>query len=135
MFLSMLNEKEQKNFLEFAAIAMMADGKIEESEKEVMEVYRRETGLLDYCIQNKKQEDLIMAFNASTKKARRAVMIELAGVLDVDEVIDPSEEKWIVDIGKKLGFRDTEIRRMVRWTQDFNDLLTEGYELILKEER
>ena len=76
-----------------------------------------------------------MAFNASTKKARRAVMIELAGVLDVDEVIDPSEEKWIVDIGKKLGFRDTEIRRMVRWTQDFNDLLTEGYELILKEER
>ena len=30
MFLNMLNEKEQKNFMELAAIAMSVDGKIEE---------------------------------------------------------------------------------------------------------
>ena len=34
MFLNMLNEKEQKNFMELAAIAMSVDGKIEESENE-----------------------------------------------------------------------------------------------------
>lgn len=35
-------------------------------------------------------------------------------------------------IGQEWGFRASEIRRMVRWTQDFNDLLAEGYDIILK---
>lgn len=132
MFLSMLNEKEQKNFMELAQIAMSVDGKIDESELQVMDVYRRETTLLDYEVQNKKESDLITAFQASTKKVRKAVIIELAGVLDADEVIESTEESWILNLGTEWGFRTSEIRRMVRWTQDFNDLLAEGYEIILK---
>jgi len=132
MFLSMLNEKEQKNFMELAQIAMSVDGKIDESELQVMDVYRRETTLLDYEVQNKKESDLITAFQASTKKVRKAVIIELAGVLDADETIESTEESWILNLGTEWGFRTSEIRRMVRWTQDFNDLLAEGYEIILK---
>lgn len=132
MFLSMLNEKEQKNFIELAQIAMSVDGKIDESELQVMDVYRRETTLLDYEVQNKKESDLITAFQASTKKVRKAVIIELAGVLDADETIESTEESWILNLGTEWGFRTSEIRRMVRWTQDFNDLLAEGYEIILK---
>ena len=132
MFLNMLNEKEQKNFMELAAIAMSVDGKIEESEKEVIDVYRREMNLHDYEIKNKEQKELITAFQASTKKIKRAVIIELAGVLDADEIIDENEENWIMKIGQEWGFSASEIRRMVRWTQDFNDLLAEGYDIILK---
>lgn len=132
MFLNMLNEKEQKNFMELAAIAMSVDGKIEESEKEVIDVYRREMNLHDYEIKNKEQKELITAFQASTKKIKRAVIIELAGVLDADEIIDENEKNWIMKIGQEWGFRASEIRRMVRWTQDFNDLLAEGYDIILK---
>ncbi len=132
MFLNMLNEKEQKNFMELASIAMSVDGKIEESEKEVIDVYRREMNLHDYEIKNKEQKELITAFQASTKKIKRAVIIELAGVLDADEIIDENEENWIMKIGQEWGFRASEIRRMVRWTQDFNDLLAEGYDIILK---
>lgn len=132
MFLSMLNEKEQKNFMELAQIAMSVDGKIDESELQVMDVYRRETTLLDYEVQNKKESDLITAFQASTKKVRKAVIIELAGVLDADETIESTEESWILNLGTEWGFRTSEIRRMVRWTQDFNDLLAEVYEIILK---
>ena len=132
MFLSMLNEKEQKNFMELAQIAMSVDGKIDESELQVMDVYRRETTLLDYEVQNKKESDLITAFQASTKKVRKAVIIELEGVLHADETIESTEESWILNLGTEWGFRTSEIRRMVRWTQDFNDLLAEGYEIILK---
>ena len=132
MFLNMLNEKEQKNFMELASIAMSVDGKIEESEKEVIDVYRREMNLHDYEIKNKEQKELITAFQASTKKIKRAVIIELAGVLDADEIIDENEENWIMKNGQEWGFRASEIRRMVRWTQDFNDLLAEGYDIILK---
>ena len=132
MFLGMLNEKEQKNFMELASIAMNVDGKVDESERQVMDVYRRETSLLDYKLQNKKESELVTAFQASTKKVKKAVIIELAGVLDADEVIDSSEESWSLKIGTEWGFRASEIRKMVRWTQDFNDLLAEGYEIILK---
>lgn len=126
MFLGMLNEKEQKNFMELASIAMKVDGKVDESERQVMEVYKRETNLLDYELQNKKESELVTAFQASTKKVKKAVIIELAGVLDADEVIDSSEESWILKIGTEWGFRISEVRKMVRWTQDFNDLLVEG---------
>lgn len=132
MFLGMLNEREQKNFMELASIAMKVDGKVDESERQVMEVYRRETNLLNYKLQNKEESELVTAFQASTKKVRKAVIIELAGVLDADEVIDSSEESWILKIGTEWGFRVSEVRKMVRWTQDFNDLLAEGYEIILK---
>ena len=132
MFLNMLNKKEQKNFMELATIAMVLDGKIEESEKQIIEVYRREMDLHDYVIQNKDQKELITAFQASTKKIKRVVIIELAGVLDADEIIDENEENWIMKIGEEWGFRASEIRRMVRWTQDFNDLIGEGYDIILK---
>ena len=132
MFLNMLNEREGKNFLELATIAMNVDGKVEESEKNVIEVYRREMALHDYVIQNKELKELVTAFQASTKKVRKAVIIELAGVLDADEVIDDNEQSWIIKLGSDWGFRDSEIRKMIRWTQDFNDLLAEGYEYILK---
>ena len=132
MFLSLLNEKEQKNYLELAVIAMNVDGKKDVNEERVIEVYRRETNLYDYEIKNKSEKDLITAFQASTKKVRKAVIIELAGVLDADEVIEASEESWILKLGLDLGFRAVEVRKMIRWTQDFNDLLNEGYDIILK---
>lgn len=132
MFLGMLNKKEQKNFMELVSIAMNVDGKVDESEVQVMDVYRRETNLLDYELQNKKEPELVTAFQASTKKVKKAVILELAGVLDADEVIESSEESWILKIGTEWGFRASEVRKMVRWTKDFNDLLAEGYEIILK---
>lgn len=132
MFLNMLNEKERKNFLELASIAMNVDDKVDESEKHVMEVYRNEMSLHDYVVKNKELKDLVTAFQASTKKIKKAVIIELAGVLDADELIGDNEESWILKLGIDWGFRDSEIRKMVRWTQDFNDLLAEGYGYILK---
>ena len=46
--------------------------------------------------------------------------------------IDDIEDSWIRKLGEDLGFRDSEIKKMVRWTQDFNDLLDEAYEYINK---
>ena len=133
MFLGMLNEKEGKNFLELANIAMMANGdEVKEAEKAVLQAFKLELEMQDYVIKNKKQEELITAFQASTKKIKKAVIIELAGVLDADEGIDDIEDSWIRKLGEDLGFRDSEIKKMVRGTQDFNDLLDEAYEYINK---
>lgn len=132
MFLNLLNEKEGKKFLELAAIAMAVDGVIKDSEQAVFHTYRFELGLPDYEIKNEDYKKIVAEFQSSTKKVKRAIIIELAGVLDSDEEIDTSEESWILKLGTDWGFRDSEIKKMVRWTQDFNDLLAEGYEYINK---
>jgi hypothetical protein len=132
MFLNLLNEKEGKNFLELAKIAMQVDNAINKSEEAVFNTYRKELSLPDYKVENKELKDIVTAFQASTKRVKRAIIIELAGVLDADEEIDSHEESWILKLGMDWGFRDAEIRKMVRWTQDFNDLLAEGYEYINK---
>jgi hypothetical protein len=132
MFLNLLNERESKNFIELSYIAMQVNGIIKESEEAVYNSYKMETGLIDYELQNKSMDELVTAFKSSTKKVKRAVIIEIAGILDADEVVDENETKWIVKLGEDLGFRDTEIRKMLRWVQDFNDLLAEGYSYINK---
>ena len=133
MFLGMLNEREGKNFLELDNIAIMANGdEAKETEKAVLQAFKLELEMQDYVIKNKKQEELVTAFQASTKKIKKAVIIELAGVLDADEGIDDIEDSWIRKLGEDFGFRDSEIKKMVRWTQDFNDLLDEAYEYINK---
>lgn len=133
MFLGMLNEREGKKFLELANIAIMANGdEAKETEKAVLQAFKLELEMQDYVIKNKKQEELVTAFQASTKKIKKAVIIELAGVLDADEGIDDIEDSWIRKLGEDFGFRDSEIKKMVRWTQDFNDLLDEAYEYINK---
>jgi len=132
MFLNMLNRKESMNFLELAHLAMVFNGTIKESEEAVFQTYRMETGLQDYELQGKDLAELTQSFQASTKKVKRAVLIELAGAMDADEIVDETEEKWIMKLGREWGFRDAEIRKMLRWVQDFNDLLAEGYDYINK---
>lgn len=132
MFLSMLNEKEGKNFMELAQIAIDVDGKKAESEKAVFHTYRMELNLPDYTLQNTEYSKIVTALQGSTKKVKKAIIIELAGVLDADEVIDENENNWIMKLGAEWGFRDSEINKMVRWTRDFNDLLQEAYDYINK---
>ena len=132
MFLNMLNEREGKEFLELATIAMHADGVVDAREQAIMKEYRKELELMDYDIQNKEYDEIVAYFKGCAKKVKRAVIIELAGILDSDGEIDDAEQNWIMKLGNDWSFRETETRRMVRWTQDFNDLLEEGYNYINK---
>lgn len=135
MFLNMLNEKEQINFLELAHKAMEVDGVIKEEEVNVFEMLKREIAMPNYEVKHLPEEQLIKEFDYSTKKVKKAVIVELAGILDADEVVEKKEEDWLLKIGEDWGFRQNEIRRLLRWVQDFNDLLAEGYEYITRKER
>ena len=127
MFLNLLSEKEGKNFLELACIAMNVDGRVDEQERNVFSTYRFELGMNDYVIQNKEYKNIVSELKGSRKRSLRAIMIELAGMMDADDEIEKVEEAWLMKLGVDLDFRDSEIKRMIRWTQDFNDLLAEGY--------
>lgn len=128
----MLNQKESENFLELAHVSMHANGIVHESEEKVFETFRREVGMFTYVPKEVAYEKLVSAFQSSTKKVRKAVLIEIAGILDSDGEIDAVEKKWVEKLGIDLGFRDAEVKKMIRWVEDFNDLLQEGYDYINK---
>ena len=132
MFLGILNEKEGKNFLELAAIAMNVDSADAEKERKVFATYRFELGLFDYEIQKKEYQKIISELKCSRKRVLRAIVVELAGMMDSDKELEKVEETWVLKLGNDLDFRDVEMRKMLRWTQDFNDLLAEGYMYINK---
>lgn len=127
MFLNILGKNEKNNFLELAIIAIQADGVINSSESAILETYRMEMGIHEYKIENKDYDQLVTSFQVSSKKVKKAIMIELAGVMCGDDDFNETERNWIEKLGINLGFRDTETRKMIRWAEDFNDLLKEGY--------
>lgn len=130
MFLNLLNETEGKDFLELAMIAMKIDGKTEESELNIFQSFKNEMMLFDYQLTNKNYDDIVTDLKKSSKQVKKAVIIEITGILDADGIVKASESNWVEKLGADLEFRDSEIRKMVRWVQDFNDLLIEGYEYI-----
>ena len=132
MFLSFLNEREGKLFLELAHIAMHVDGVVEEEERTAFHNFKLELGLQDYALQNKPYKDVVMAFQGSKKNVLRAILVEIGGVLDADGKVDVEEENWLTTLGKEWGFKELEIKKLIRWVQEFNDLLEEGYGLINK---
>ena len=117
MFLNFLNKREHSS-------------PMNEQEERFMNALRVETEFQKYEFKDVPYEELIMHFQSSTKKVKRAIFIELAGVADADEVVDDAEEDWLMTVGTDLGFRDLEMKRMLNWMTDFNDLLDEGYDMI-----
>ncbi|MDO4177615.1 MAG: hypothetical protein Q4D21_00320 [Phascolarctobacterium sp.] len=135
MFLVMLNKKEQEYFLELANIAMNVDGVIMESELHMLEMFRKETDLQEYVIKNIPIDKLKIYVDTSTKRNKKVFLFELAGMLYADEEIAPEERDWLFDIATSWGFRESEMKKIIRWVMDFNDLLAEGFEYINQKER
>lgn len=130
MFLNFLNKREQKDFIELVKLSFENSSPMNEQEERFMNALRVETEFQKYEFKDVPYEELIMHFQSSTKKVKRAIFIELAGVADADEVVDDAEEDWLMTVGTDLGFRDLEMKRMLNWMTDFNDLLDEGYDMI-----
>lgn len=135
MFLSMLSKKEQEYFLELANLAMQVDGIVTESEREMIENFRQEMMLLDYKIQDIPLDKLKMNIDLSTKRNKKVFLFELVGMMYADSEVSEEEKSWLLDLAVAWGFRENELRKIIRWVMDFNDLLLEGYEYINKKER
>lgn len=135
MFLSMLSKKEQEYFLELANLAMQVDGIVTESEREMIENFRQEMMLLDYKMQDIPLDKLKMNIDLSTKRNKKVFLFELVGMMYADSEVSEEEKSWLLDIAVAWGFRENELRKIIRWVMDFNDLLLEGYEYINKKER
>lgn len=87
-------------------------------------------GLNDYKEKLKSYETIIAELKNSQKSILKAILIEVAGVLDANGKICDDEKAWFVKLCDDLGFREFEANRIMRIVQDINDVLEEAYVFI-----
>lgn len=130
MFLQELNNKERNDFLELATYAMEVDGELHSSEINIINTFRLEMGKENYKVEGKELKFLLKRFDMSTKKIKKIVLIELFGVLLADGVYDEFEKNFVDEVIKVWNIKKREISKIQNWVEDFNDLVSEGYNFI-----
>ena len=126
MFLYLLNDKEGKAFIELVIHAMNVCGKHGECPKVEYETYLAELNLHDYQIVGCTFEDVVKEYEYSSLPVKRSVIIELCGILCVDNEIDNEQLKWIYTLSDLFELPREEAERLVRWSKDFSDFLEIG---------
>lgn len=132
MFLTELNERERKNFLELASYTMKVDGNISLEEQDIFQNFRAETRLSEeaYKIVEKDPLLIIRDFNASRKKIKKIVVFELLGIIMADEIYSQKEEEIISKLIQEWNLREFEVKKAKRWVEDFRDMIAEAYSFI-----
>lgn len=130
MFLQELNNRERNDFLELATYAMKVDGELHSAEINIINTFRLEMNKENYEVEGKELIFLLKRFDMSTKKIKKIVLIELFGVLLADGIYDEFEKSFIDEVIKVWNIKKREISKIQNWVEDFNDLVSEGYEFI-----
>ncbi|GGP64142.1 hypothetical protein GCM10009347_32610 [Shewanella algicola] len=134
MYLSELSVAERKNFLELAYCTMGLNGTYKEQEKAIFESFTHECGMPSY--QLKKQDDIdgvIKLLTRSEVKNRRIILVELFGIVLADNEFCESETEFMLKLAAAFDIAEFELKRLQRWVEAMNDLVHEGFSLIMKD--
>lgn len=132
MYLSVLTKDERKDFLNLAKHSMGLNGQFKDEEMEMYHSFVHECELHGY--QAKTEEDhvqkSITAFSSKECTTKRAVLIELFGILLADEEICDAERKFMDKLTIAFDFAEYEVKKIERWVLSMNDLVREGYKMV-----
>lgn len=134
MYLSELSVAERKHFLELAYSAMALNGSYKEQEKAIFESFTHECGMPSY--QPKLQDDInavIKVLIRSEMKNRRIVLVELFGIVMADGEYCENEIEFMRKLAVSFDIEEFELKRLQRWVEAMNDLVHEGFSLIMKD--
>ena len=119
MFLNSLNSKEKDNFMKLAVALIKADGVVDISEKEILDVYANEMRIKSYDLEILTNiDDIIKEFaTESTSQTKRVIFVELLALAYADgeyvveerNIIQKLAEAFELDkdfIEKVIGLED-----------------------------
>ena len=130
MYLDELTFEERQSFLELATHAMDVNGEIKQQEQEIYKGYAHECRLPEYEAKRKDIVKLLKSLKKSTPRSQKIIVLELIGILLADSEICDEEETFLHKIGAEFDFSKNQIKRFIRWYQDFTDIIGDGYKLI-----
>lgn len=104
MFLNQLNKKEKETFMSLSAHMANANKIIADEEKEMIQEYCREMGLVSFDIKDAiPMEDVLGVFQQSDLHIRKVVLFEILGLAYADGEYENSEDAFVIQFAKAIG--------------------------------
>jgi len=133
MYLHLLKEEEQKDFLELAYHLMGIDGTHQDEEITVFESYKHECSLQEYIISKQNNlESIISNFRISSVKTKKIILIELFGILLADGEVHENEKTFINHIATSFEITEEELEKINKWVLAMDHIVKLGYTIINK---
>ncbi len=104
MFLNQLNKKEKETFMSLSVHMANANKIIADEEKEMIQEYCREMGLVSFDIKDAiPMEDVLGVFQQSDLHIRKVVLFEILGLAYADGEYENSEDAFVIQFAKAIG--------------------------------
>lgn len=133
MYLHLLKEEEQKDFLELAYHLMGVDGAYQDEEASVFESYKHECSLQEYIISKQTDlESLIANLQNTSSKTKKIILIELFGILLADGEVHENEKTFINHLASEFEVSSEELEKINKWVLAMDHIVKLGYTIINK---
>lgn len=120
MFLEELLQEEKTAFLELAALIANIDGDVLLYEKQILNKYKKELGLLEYETKGLIIEDILDFFKS--ERSKMIVLTELFQLIFSDGVFHDQEKKSVQLIKKHFGFDKSQFADFKDWINKIKEL-------------
>ena len=127
MFLSRLNEKEKKIFLEFAMKIQMADGKTVPEEEKMIKEYCNEMKISFEEKDEITENEIIDFLNNSSLESKKIIIFEGIGLAYADGDYCGAEKEVIDTIASGIGLDGDMVATLEDYILKYNGLVNEIY--------
>ncbi|MGV3220044.1 hypothetical protein ACEE95_10305 [Clostridium baratii] len=122
MFLKELRSNNKELFLQLSIHAALSNNIIEDTQKDVLNLYCEEIGINNYELEVKMDLDEILEkINTDTTyREKKIIILEIMALIMSDSVYDLDEKKFMEDIIKKLDISDEVLEEAINLVNKFN---------------
>ena len=122
MFLKELRSNNKELFLQLSIHAALSNNIIEDTQKDVLNLYCEEIGINNYELEVKMDLDEILEkINTDTTyREKKIIILEIMALIMADSVYDLDEKKFMEDIIKKLDISDEVLEEAINLVNKFN---------------
>ncbi|WWU64266.1 hypothetical protein QJR26_14695 [Clostridium baratii] len=122
MFLKELRSNNKELFLQLSIHAALSNNIIEDTQKDVLNLYCEEIGINNYELEVKMDlYEILEKINADTTyREKKIIILEIMALIMSDSVYDLDEKKFMEDIIKKLDISDEVLEEAINLVNKFN---------------
>ncbi|HPO17176.1 MAG TPA: hypothetical protein PLI09_27320 [Candidatus Hydrogenedentes bacterium] len=129
MFLALLNKPQKKAFWTLANAFVAADGKLDASEKTMLDMMKKEMGLDSEPRLDRRSADSLFAI-FDTRQSRIVTLLEIIGLGYSDSKYSASECEFVARMSKAFKITQKEVSVLENWVSRQLALVTEAHALI-----
>ena len=123
MYLQELKAEQKELFLDLSILLSSSDNNFSIEEKSLIKQICAEMQIEERYTSTAKFDDIVNKLvDISTKKHKRIMLIELAGIILVDGEYSDEEKQFLDDVGKKFSIPKVEIEKMILRVSELHDV-------------